>query len=81
MVLCGDPCASWVWDEQAAGVPSGEDRVWRRERLKVPQRHKPEGRLWLNDGSYVRLRPEHTNDVWSYDFVSAKTHDGAGWRT
>ena len=81
MALCGDPCTSWAWDERAAGVPCGEDRVWRRERLKVPQRHKPGGRLWLNDGSYVRLRPEHTNDVWSYDFVSAKTHDGAGWRT
>ena len=30
----------------------------------------------LDDGSCVRLRPEHTNHVWSYDFVSAKTHDG-----
>jgi putative transposase len=32
--------------------------------------------LWLNDGSCVRLRPQHANHVWSYDFVSAKTHDG-----
>jgi hypothetical protein len=24
----------------------------------------------------VRLRPEHANHVWSYDFVSARTHDG-----
>jgi putative transposase len=32
--------------------------------------------LWLNDGSCVRLRPQHPNHVWSYDFVSAKTHDG-----
>src|SRR6201987_5070299 len=31
---------------------------------------------WLNDGSCVRLRPQHANHVWSYDFVSAKTHDG-----
>jgi hypothetical protein len=30
----------------------------------------------LNDGSCVRLRPEHANHVWSYDFVSAKTDDG-----
>lgn len=36
----------------------------------------PRGRLWLNDGSCVRLRPEHENQVWSYDFVSGFTHDG-----
>ena len=52
------------------------ERIWRREGLKVPQRQKPRGRLWLNDGSCVRLRPERTNHVWSYDFVSAKTYDG-----
>jgi transposase InsO family protein len=62
-----------------AGWRVGKDRVeriWRREGLKVPKRQKPRGRLWLNDGSCVRLRPEHANHVWSYDFVSAKTHDG-----
>ena len=52
------------------------ERIWRREGLKVPQRQKPRGRLWFNDGSCVRLRPEHANHVWSYDFVSARTHDG-----
>ena len=52
------------------------ERIWRREGLKVPKRQKPRGRLWLNDGSCVRLRPEHKNHVWSYDFVSAKTYDG-----
>ena len=52
------------------------ERIWRREGLKVPQRQKPRGRLWLNDGSCVRLRPEHKNHVWSYDFVSAFTQDG-----
>ncbi len=51
-------------------------RIWRREGLKVPQKQRPRGRLWLNDGSCVRLRPEHENHVWSYDFVSALTHDG-----
>jgi putative transposase len=50
--------------------------VWRREGLKVPQKQKPRGRLWLNDGSCVRLRAERPTHVWSYDFVSAKTHDG-----
>ncbi|SEF77584.1 HTH-like domain-containing protein [Bryocella elongata] len=64
---------------QRAGWRVGKDRVeriWRREGLKVPQKQKPRGRLWLNDGSYVRLRPERRNHVWSYDFVSARTHDG-----
>ncbi len=57
----------------------GKDRVqriWRREGLKVPQKQRSRGRLWLNDGSCVRLRPEHENHVWSYDFVRGCTHDG-----
>ncbi len=64
---------------QRAGWKVGKDRVeriWRREGLKVPKKQKPRGRLSLNDGSCVRLRPQHANHVWSYDFVSAKTHDG-----
>ena len=64
---------------QSAGGQVGKDRVqriWRREGLKVPQRQPKRGRLWLNDGSCVRLRPERANHVWSYDFVSARTHDG-----
>jgi len=62
-----------------AGWCVGKDRVqriWRREGLRVPQKQRPRGRLWLNDGSCVRLRPERENHVWSYDFVSASTHDG-----
>jgi putative transposase len=62
-----------------AGWKVGKDRVeriWRREGLKVPKKQKPRGRLWLNDGSCVRLRPTHRNHVWSYDFVSVRTHDG-----
>ena len=64
---------------QRADWQVGKDRVeriWRREGLKVPQKQKPRGRLWLNDGSCVRLRPERERHVWSYDLVSAKTHDG-----
>lgn len=63
----------------AAGWHVGTDRVqriWRREGLKVPQKQTPRGRLWLTDGSCIRLRPEHPNHVWSYDFVEAQTHDG-----
>ena len=56
------------------------ERIWRREGLKVPQKQKPRGRLWLNDGSCLRLRPEHVNHVWSYDFISTRTHDGRSVR-
>ena len=62
-----------------AGWEVGCDRVqriWRREGLKVPKTQRPRGRLWLNDGSCIRLRPERRNHVWSYDFVEAQTHDG-----
>ena len=52
------------------------ERVWRQEGLKVPQKQPKRGRLWLNDGSCVRLRPTHRNLVWSYDFVSDRTCDG-----
>ena len=52
------------------------ERIWRQEGLKVPQKQPKRGRLWLNDGSCVRLRPTYRNHVWSYDFVSDLTHDG-----
>ena len=68
---------------QRAGWRVGKDRVeriWRREGLKIPRKQKARGRLWLNDGSCVRLRPERRNHVWSYDFVSARTHDGRSVR-
>ena len=56
------------------------ERIWRREGLKVPQKQPKRGRLWLNDGSCVRLRPHHANHVWSYDFVMDRTHDGRAFR-
>jgi putative transposase len=57
------------------------ERIWRREGLKVPQKQKKKGRLWLNDGSCVRLRPERPNHVWSYDFVQDRTSEGRVYRT
>jgi putative transposase len=42
------------------------ERLWRREGLKVPQKQPKKGRLWLDDGSCIRLRAEYTNHVWSY---------------
>jgi transposase InsO family protein len=61
-----------------AGWKVGKDRVeriWRREGLKVPQKQKPRGRLWLNDGSCVRLRPQHANHVWSCESFNSKLRD------
>jgi len=52
------------------------ERIRRREGLKVPTRQPKRGRLWLGDGSCIRLRAERPNHVWSYDFVEDRTHDG-----
>ena len=57
------------------------ERIWRREGLKVPQKQPKRSRLWFNDGSCVRLRPERPNHVWSYDFVQGRTHEGRIYRT
>jgi len=56
------------------------ERIWRREGLRVPARQPKRGRLWLNDGSCVRLRPERPNHVWAYDFVEDRTRDGRKFR-
>ena len=56
------------------------ERIWRREGLKVPRKQPKRGRLWLTDGSCIRLRPEHRNHVWSYDFVEDRTHDTRRFR-
>ncbi len=51
-------------------------KIWRKEGLKVPSKQPKRSRLWLNDGSCIRKRPEYKNHVWSYDFVHDYTHDG-----
>ena len=56
------------------------ERIWRREGLKVPHKQPKKGRLWLNDGSCIRLRAERPNHVWSYDFVEDRTHEGRKYR-
>jgi transposase InsO family protein len=56
------------------------ERIWRQEGLKVPSKQPKRGRIWLNDGSCVRLRPQWTDHVWSYDFVHDRTSDGRGLR-
>jgi putative transposase len=66
--------AGWVVNKKRL------ERIWRREGLKVPTKQLKRGRLWFNDGSCIRLRPERPNHVWSYDFVSDRTHDGRSLR-
>jgi len=56
------------------------ERIWRREGLKVPKKQPKRRRLWLNDGSCIRLRPEYKDHVWSYDFMIARTADGRAFR-
>jgi transposase InsO family protein len=56
------------------------ERIWRKEGLKVPKKQPKRGRLWLNDGSCIRLRPEHKDHVWSYDFMVERTTDGRAFR-
>jgi len=60
------------WDVNTKRV----QRIWRHEGLKVPAKQPKRSRLWLNDGSCIRLRPKSKDHVWAYDFVQDATHDG-----
>jgi transposase InsO family protein len=66
--------AGWVVNDKRV------ERIWRREGLRVPAKQPKKGRLWLADGSCIRLRAERPNHVWSYDFVEDRTHDGRKYR-
>jgi hypothetical protein len=52
------------------------ERLWRLEGLRVPERQPKRGRLWLTDGSCIRLRPAYRDHVWSYEFMMTRTGDG-----
>ncbi len=56
------------------------ERIWKKEGLKVPQKQPKRQRLWLNDGSCIRLRPEYKDHVWSYDFMIDHTVDGRAFK-
>ena len=51
-------------------------RLWRREGLKVPQKARKKRHLGHSDNSCVRLRPEHPDQVWAWDFIFDRTSDG-----
>ena len=46
----------------------------------MPAKQPKRGRLWLTNGSCLRLRPKYPNHAWSYDFVEDRTHDGRKYR-
>ena len=46
----------------------------------MPKKQPKRKRLWLSDGSTIRLRPMYKNHVWSYDFVHERTSDGRAIR-
>ena len=69
-------CAKGGWTINDKRV----ERIWQREGLKVPHEQPKRGRLWLADGSCIRLRPQQRNHVWSYDFVEDRTHEGRKYR-
>src|SRR5690606_38461776 len=52
------------------------ERIWREQGLKVPKKQPKKKRLYLNDGSCIRLRPLYKNHVWSYDFVLDRLSNG-----
>ena len=56
------------------------ERLWKREGLKVPSKQPKRRRLWLHDGSCLRLRPAYKDHVWSYDFMHERTHEGRAFR-
>ena len=56
------------------------ERIWRKEELKVLRKQPKRGRLWLNVGSCIRLRPEHKDHVWSYDFMMERTSNGRAFK-
>jgi len=66
----------WGWKVNHKRV----ERIWRKEGLKVPKKQPNRGRLWLTDGSCIRLRPEYKDHVWSYDFMIDHTADGRAFK-
>jgi putative transposase len=56
------------------------ERIWRKEGLKVPSKQPKRGRLWLNNGSCIRLKPGYKDHVWSYDFMIDRTANGRAFK-
>jgi transposase InsO family protein len=55
-------------------------RIWRELGLRVPKKQNKRGRLYLNDGSYIRLKPLYQNHVWSCDCVEDRLANGRKYK-
>ena len=51
-------------------------RLWRQEGLKVPKKVRKKRRLGHSGNSCVRRRAEHTDHVWTWDFIHDRTTSG-----
>ena len=51
-------------------------RLWREEGLRVPQRKRKRRRLAESTVPAERLRAEHPNHVWAFDFQFDQTAEG-----
>lgn len=51
-------------------------RLWREEGLRVPLRARKRRRLGQSTTNAARLRAEHPNHVWAFDFQFDTTSDG-----
>ena len=56
------------------------ERIWREEGLQLPARHKKRKRLYHKDSSAIRLRPQHSNHIWSVDFIHDRLSNGRPYR-
>jgi len=56
------------------------ERLWRELGLKVPKKQKKRGRLYLGNGSCIRLKPLYQNHVWSYDCVEDRLDCGRKYK-
>ena len=56
------------------------ERIWRKEGLQLPKRHKKRKRLYHKDHSVIRLRPHYQNHIWSIDFVHDKLSNGRAYK-
>ena len=71
--------ASWLANRQGSGN-GATPGIRCRKGLEVPNKQKPGERLRLNNRSCEWLRSTHANHVWSYDLLSARTHNGRSVR-
>jgi len=73
----GSPMITGLMNLEGWGINHKRvERIWKQEGLKIPRKQPKRGRLWTNEGSCIRLRPEYKDHVWAYDFLEDRTHDG-----